>query len=147
MSNPLTTSAGYSIASSSNVTTVIWGTDGMWQASAGAGYAGTGYYIVESADQETDAEVIHLENGTGQKVSRIIINNGQRWTLTVQDDSNMTPPQVGDIMSILDGAGLISGSSSTKSAYNTTVVSSGERFTKKGAAMRNLSVERLTLVD
>lgn len=140
-----TESAGWSILSSSGVTTVIWGTDGLLNSPVPAGgYAGTGYYIVESVDQETDAEPIYLENGTGQKASRVIINHGQKWTLSVQDDSNMTPPTVGATVSVVDGAGLIT---SGKLAYTCRVIASGGRFSRKGAAMRNLSVERLTLVD
>ena len=140
-----TVSSGYTIDSSSGVTTLIWGTDGLLNSPKPAtGFAGTGYYIVESVDQETDAEPIYIENGTGQKAARIIINHGQKWTVSVQDDSGMTPPTVGNTVSIVDGAGLIS---TGKAAYTAVVIASGGRFSRKGAAMRNLSVERLTLVD
>ena len=145
MPTPTTTSAGYSILSSSGVTTLIWGTDGLMTSPApGATFAGTGYYIVESADQETDAEPIYIENGTGQKAARIIINHGQKWTLGVQDDTGMTPPTVGSAVTVVDGAGLIT---SGKTTYSGRVIASGERFSRKGAAMRNITVERLTLVD
>ena len=140
-----TLSAGYSLASSSSVTTLLWGTDGLLNTPApGGSFAGTGYYIVESADQETDAEVIHGENGTGQKAWRVIINNGWKFTMTVQDDTTMTPPIVGNVVGIVDGANLIGGG---RIAYNAHVVASGEKFTRKGVAMRNISCERLTLVD
>lgn len=151
-----TQSSGYSNV---GITTLIWGTDGFLTSPIPAGalapgganpYAGTGYYIVESVDQETDAETIYIENGTGQKASRIIINNGQRWTLSVQDDTAMSPPQVGDNVSIKDGACLIVGTSSGSAStiiYTAKVISSGERFTRKGAAMRNITVENLALVD
>lgn len=143
-----TTSAGYSIASSSGVTTLLWGTDGLLASPApGGSFAGTGYYIVESVDQETDSETIYIENGTGQKAARIIINNGQKWTISVQDDTTMLPPQVGDTVSVLDGANLIGGTANAMTQYSAKVVSSGERFSRKGAAMRNITVERLTLVD
>ena len=148
MSVPTVTSNGYSIASSSGVTTLIWGTDGLLVSPApGGGYAGTGYYIVESVDQDTDAEPIYGENGTGQKAWRVIIKHGHKWTISVQDDSVMTPPTVGTSVSVLDGAGLISGSASSKGSYTAKVISSGEKFTRKGAAMRNITVEKLTLVD
>ena len=144
-----TQSSGYSNV---GITTLIWGTDGILTSPApGSGtYAGTGFYIVESVDQETDAETIHIENGTGQKASRIIINNGQRWTLSVQDDTAMTPPQVGDSVTVKDGACLIGGTASgsaTAIKYTAVVVASGERFSRKGAAMRNITVENLALVD
>ena len=134
------------IDSSSGVTTVIWGTDGLLESPAPApGYAGTGYYILESVDQETDAEPIYIENGTGQKCARVIINHGQKWTLSAQDDTTMAPPRVGQKVLVVDGAGLIT--NSRLGSYSATVVASGGRFSRKGAAMRNLSVERLTLVD
>lgn len=143
-----TQSTGYS---NSTITTLIWGTDGLLTTPApGGSYAGTGFYIVESADQETDAETIYIENGTGQKASRIIINHGQRWTLSVQDDTAMSPPQVGDSVTIKDGACLIGGVASGSASavkYAATVVSSGERFTRKGAAMRNFTVENLALIE
>jgi hypothetical protein len=147
MSYPPTSGTnGYTLASSSGVTTLLWGTDGLLVSPApGGSFAGTGFYIVESVDQETDAEVIHGENGTGQKAWRIIINNGQKWTISVQDDTSMTPPIVGSTASILDGANLLGGGRVTIASCR--VVASGERFSKKGAAMRNITVEKLTLVD
>ena len=146
MASPTTTSAGYTNVSSSGVTTLIWGTDGLivLPAPSSNTFAGTGYYIVESVDEETDNEIIYIENGTGQKVARINIINGARWTISVQDDTSMTPPIVGGTVSIKDGAGLLG---TVGTAYTAHVVNSGERFTRKGAAMRNLTVEKLTLVD
>ena len=144
-----TQSTGYT---NTGISTLIWGTDGLLATPApGSGsYAGTGFYILESVDQETDVEPIYVENGTGQKASRILINNGQRWTLSVQDDTAMTPPQVADTVTIKDGACLIGGvasSSATAIKYSAVVVASGERFTRKGVAMRNITVENLALVD
>ncbi len=155
MASPTTTSNGYSIGGSSTsaVTTVVWGTDGLLttpvnnsttKSPGGTTYAGTGFYIVESVDQETDAEVIYIENGTGQKVARVIINNGQKWTLSVQDDTAMASPIIGNTVGIKDGAGLIGAIGLT---YKAVIIANGERFTRKGAAMRNLTVESLLLVD
>jgi hypothetical protein len=141
-----TLSAGYSLASSSGVTTLLWGTDGLLATpSPGGTFAGTGFYIVESVDQETDAEQIYIENGTGQKAARIIINHGQKWTLSVQDDTTMTPPTVGGVVTVVDGANLLGGG--RIGIASCKVISSGERFSRKGAAMRNITVEKLTLVD
>lgn len=156
MASPTTTSTGYSIGGSngSAVTTLVWGTDGLFVTATNnsttkspggsPAFAGTGYYIVESVDQETDSETIYIENGTGQKCARVIINNGQRFTVSVQDDTGMTAPAVGNTVGIRDGAGLIG---TIGLVYKAVIVSSGERFTRKGAAMRNLTVESLTLVD
>lgn len=143
MSYP-TLSAGYSFVSNTAISP-NWGTDGLLTTPApGGGYAGTGFYILESVDQETDADVIHGENGSGQKAWRIIINNGQKFTLSVQDDTAMTVPGVGSVIGIIDGANFLGGG---KVAYNCHVVASGEKFTRKGVAMRNITAEKLTLVD
>jgi hypothetical protein len=143
MSYP-TLSAGYSFLSSTGIS-AKWGTDGLLTSpSPGGTYAGTGFYIIESVDQETDAEVIHGENGSGQKAWRVIINNGQKFTISVQDDTAMTVPAVGNTVGIIDGANLLGGG---LVSYNCKVVASGERFTKKGVAMRNITAEKLTLVD
>ena len=148
-----TQSTGYCTGNSNNawgITTIIWGTDGLLvtPAPSSGSFAGTGFYIVESVDQETDSETIYIENGTGQKASRIIINNGQRWTLSAQDDTSFTPPKVGSTVVIKDGAVLIAGTAGTAyHTYTATVVNSGERFTRKGAAMRNITVESLALID
>lgn len=145
------TAAGSSLNGYSNtgITTLVWGTDGLLTSPApGGSFAGTGFYIVESVDQETDVDAIYIENGTGQKASRILINNGQRWTLSVQDDTAFTAPTVGSSVVIKDGAVLISGTpGTTYHTYTAKVVSSGERFTRKGAAMRNITVESLSLID
>lgn len=144
MSYP-TLSAGYALASSSGVTTLLWGTDGLLTTPAPGGtFAGTGYYIVESVDQETDVEAIYIENGTGQKVARILINNGQKFTISVQDDTAMTAPTVGSSVTIIDGANLLGGG---RVGYSAKVVASGEKFSRKGAAMRNITAEKLTLID
>ena len=143
MSYP-TLSAGYTFLSNTGIA-AKWGTDGLLTSPAAAsGYAGTGFYIVESVDQETDADVIHGENGTGQKAWRIIINNGQKFTISVQDDTAMTSPTVGSTVGIIDGANLLGGG---LVSYNCKVVGSGEKFTRKGVAMRNITAEKLTLVD
>ena len=154
MASPTTTSSGYNNQNSNTpygITSLIWGTDGILTSPhpVSGTYAGTGYYIVESVDQETDSEVIHGENGSGQKAWRVTIENGQRWVLSVQDDTAFTPPKIGMSVTIQDAANLIgtTPSAGTYYKYLAIVVSSGERFTRKGAAMRNITVENLSLVD
>ena len=138
-----TTSAGYTNV---GITTLVWGTDSLLNSPApGNNFAGTGYYIVESVDEETDNEIIYIENGTGQKAGRVNIINGVRWVVSVQDDTSMTAPRVGTTVSMKDQANLLNGGSGTN--YTARVVNSGERFSRKGAAMRNITVEKLTLID
>jgi len=133
------------IESSSGVTTLYWGTDGgLTTPAPGGTYAGTGFYIVESVDQETDKEQVNIENGSGQKAGRVIIINGQVFTLSVQDDSTMTPPTVGTTIGIIDGGNMLGGG---RVSVTARVVASGERFVRKGVAMRNLTAEKMSLID
>lgn len=139
-------STGYTIT---GVTTLFWGTDGLLKSpSPGGTFAGTGYYIVESVDPSTEAEQVYVENGTGIKSARITLTQGAKATIVVQDDTNMTtPPQVNSTVVIVDAGCLIPGNNNRSNAYSMTVLQAGERYVRKGVAVRNLEVENLTLVD
>ena len=138
-------STGYTIA---GVTTLFWGTDGLLKSPApGGSFAGTGYYIVESVDPKQKAEQVWGENGTGVEVWRVNIVHGAQSTITVQDDTSMTPPTVGTLVSIVDSGLCIQGNTNRANAYQMNVLQVSQRFVRKGAAMRTLEVENLTLVD
>ena len=57
----------------------------------------------------------------------------------------MTPPAVGSQVTMIDKAGFIS--STTTYGYYGIVVASSDRFQKKGAAMRNITIENITLIE
>lgn len=153
-----TVSTGYI---SEGITSVIWGTDGTLLSPApGGGYAGTGYYIVDSIDESQKVDIDYGENGTGVEARRTIITHGRRWNITVQDDTNMTPPVVGGTVTVLDlllspnagalgfGAGVTNTASGQKTtAFVATIISNDYRAARKQAGQRILQVENLTLVD
>lgn len=129
------------------ITSIVWGTDGILNSPApSAGYAGTGYFIVESAEETTKAEQVYIENGTGIEAARINLIHGHRWNLTVQDDTGITGTalEVGQTVTVLDGAGLLGARTSN---YSAVVISVSERFARKTGATRTIEVEKLTLVD
>ena len=139
------TPTGYT---ASGITTLLWGTDGLLASPApGGSFAGTGFYIVESLDETTKAEQVYIENGTGIEAARINLTHGHRWNLTVQDDTNINGAalEVGQTVTVMDGAGLLGGARTA--TYTAVVLSVSERFARKAAATRTIEVEKLTLVD
>ena len=139
-------SSGYTIA---GVTTLLWGTDGLLKSPApsSGSFAGTGFYIVESVDPSVKSEPIWGENGTGVEVWRVILLHGGRANIVVQDDTQMTPPQIGQTLVLNDSGLCIPGNSVRTNSYQMVVLNSSVRFVRKGAEMRTLEVENLTLVD
>lgn len=141
-------SAGYSTAQAG--TLVVWGTDGLLQSPAPSlgTYAGTGYYIVISLDEQQKVDLDYGENGTGIEIRRTILVHGKRWNLTVIDDAQMVPPPVGStvlVVDILAGPTAVNGTTyTTKTA---TVIDNSYRAAQKQPGQRVLQVENLTLVD
>lgn len=138
MSQP-TLSTGFQL---SGVTTLRWGTDGLLNSPApGGSFAGTGYYIVESFDETAKVEQVYGENGTGVEVWRANLTHGKRWNITVQDDTQMTPPVVGNTVIVVD---IIASATTT---YTAVVLNNDYRAARKQPGHRVLLVENLTLVD
>jgi hypothetical protein len=77
-------------------TYIVWGTDGE--------YPG---YIVTAASQETRVSEIDIENGTGFTVIVILLNDGLDVDLTVIDDTSVTPPIIGSIVTLSSPFGSI----------------------------------------
>ena len=128
-------------------TTIRWGTDGYWQQeipSSGANPAVGGYYIVTDFDEKQLAEAIKLSNGSGPTSTRVIINDGIQWTVTVRDDTRMTPPKVNDTVYIVDAAGF-RGTPGLK--YITTVIDANYKAAPKQPGERVLLLESLILIE
>ena len=75
-------------------TTIVWGTCGL--------YSG---YIVVSANEETRVEEIDIENCAGFEAIVILLNKGYNVELTVIDDTAVTPPDIGDTVTLLNAYG------------------------------------------
>ena len=124
------------------VTTIRWGSKGLLQS------PGSGAYVVLRFNERELAENIKLPNGSGLTSTRVLISDGVQWEVTVRDDTAFVPPQVGDTVSIVDGAGLILGTTAGAiKTFTATVVDSGFDTAPKQAAERTLTIESLKLVE
>lgn len=138
-------STGYTI---DGITTVIFGTDGYLQSPApGGSYAGTGYYIVDSIDPSVKVDQVYGENGTGVESWRANIVHGARWEIVVQDDTAQGAFTINGTVTLADGGLMVPGNTNRSTTYSATVIAISERFQRKQAAMRTLTVERLTLIE
>lgn len=79
-----------------NLTTLVWGTDGA--------YSG---YIVTSANESQRIEEIDIENGTGFEAIVILLNKGLDVDIEVIDDTAVTPPAFGAIVTLSTPFGSI----------------------------------------
>lgn len=141
-------SAGYSVAQAG--TLVVWGTDGLLQSpfpSAGT-FAGTGFYILVSMDENEKVDLDYGENGTGIEIRRTILKHGKRWNLTVVDDLQFPAPTVGQTVTLVDiVAGPTAVNGSTYVTKVCTIIDNNYRAAQKQPGQRVLQAENLTLVD
>lgn len=123
------------------VTTDRWGTDGLLQSPrVGAG----SYYVVLRFNQRPLVDNIKLPNGVGVTATRVMIVDGVEWTMTVRDDTRMTPPAVGGTITIVDGAGLLG---VVGLAYTATVIEPTYDTSPKQAGERVFTCENLVLIE
>lgn len=127
----------------SGVTTIRFGTEGLLQSPKPAGY-----YTVLRFNEQTLVTQQKLPNGNAITSTRILLVDGQKWDLTVRDDTQMTPPQVGDSVTLVDAGGLVAGTTAGAiTTYVATVCESGWETSPGQAGERILSCENLLLVD
>jgi hypothetical protein len=87
---------------------------------------------------------IKLPNGTGVTSTRVLIRDGVEFTLTVRDDTQMSPPAIGGTISIVDAAGLLG---TVGLVYLATVIEPNYETAPKQAGERVILAENLILVD
>jgi hypothetical protein len=122
------------------LTTVIWGTDG--QGTIGSfSYSAYGSYIVTSGSDSKRVEEIDIEQGSGLEATRIQLIQGRRYTMTVVDDTNMTPPSFATKLSFED---TISGGAAL---YLFQLIENGDSTVRKAEHKRELTVEYLTCIE
>lgn len=157
-SNPISPPIGYG---ATGVTTVVWGTDGLAlfggapvdNSAAQAGFAGTGYYVLTDYRQNLKKDMDYGENGSGVQVRRTAIIHGQTWNITVEDDSNMTPPNYGttikcyDIMAKGTSTGIGAPAIVGKLIWTAVIVDSEYTAVPKKPGTRIILAENLTFVD
>lgn len=122
------------------VTTIRWGTDGLLTSPAPSG----GFYTVTRFAQKPLVENIKLPNGTGITATRVQLIDGTEWTITVRDDTRMTPPVIGNTVTIVDAAGL---HGTPGVAYSATILDPSYEAAPKQAGERTIIVERLKLIE
>ena len=129
-------------------TTIRWGTDGVMANSGVNGTGGgvqaagyTGFYIVESIRGQDEIDNTYIKQGTGLKATRIQLWQGRNYTITVVDDTLMTPPSPGSLISLVDtvGAGA--------STYQFRVTSNGYNASREVEGKREITCEYLTLIE
>jgi len=76
--------------------TIVWGTDGLYSS-----------YIVVSASESLRVEEIDIEQGTGFEAVVILLNKGLDVEFEVIDDSAVTPPTIGSIVTFSTPYGSI----------------------------------------
>lgn len=121
------------------VTTIKWGTLGL-----GGGV--TGFVTVLDIKQSPLVENVKLPNGDGVTSTRLQIIDGQKWDITVRDDTNLTAAsmRVGQTISIDDAAGFI-GNIGLK--YVARICEPSFDAALKEAAKRTITVENLLLIE
>jgi hypothetical protein len=137
---------------STGVTTVVWGTQGLavFQGTEGAdiNIANNGYFILTDYKQRLKKDLDYGENGSGVECRRTTIIHGQHWDITVEDNSNMTPPAQNTTITCYDilqkGLG---GPIAAKAVWTAVIIESEYTAAPKRPGMRTLTAENLTLVD
>lgn len=126
-------------------TTIRWGTSPL-----------VNYLVVESVSQKRLVENIKLPNGAGLTTTRVQIDDGTQWDVTVRDDTRVTASalNVGQLVSVYDYAGQFGGTPSGSanlpgSVYGKTarVIENGYNAALKTEGKRSLTLELLNLIE
>ncbi len=59
-------------------------------------------FIVKSVRSSERIQEFTVENGTGLTATEILLRDGYDYEITVVDDANLTPPTVGQVMTLDD---------------------------------------------
>lgn len=122
------------------VTTIRWGTEGLLQSPKPA----SGYYTVLRFDQKELVDVSKHQQGSGLTATRVRIKDGNTWSITVRDDTQMTAPIIGTNILIVDAAGM---KGTIGLRYTAKVIDNDYNTAAKQPGERVLVAENLLLVD
>lgn len=111
-------------------TYIVWGTDGFESNSL------SGYIVVSVRDSQR-VELPIIENGSGLTAYQIILTDGEDYEVEVVENTNVTPPAAGSILTLV-------------SAYFTNsqtflCVNSSTQFARKQEGRRTLTAKSYTL--
>ncbi len=102
------------------LTTIVWGTEGLL----------TGY-IVTSANESERVEEIDIEQGAGFEAIVILLRKGIDVELEVIDDTNVTPPTFGSVVTLSTPFGSI----------NALMISNKANQARKREGMRTFTLK------
>lgn len=111
-------------------TTIVWGTEGFQQGALAS-------YIVVSARPAQRVEGPTIENGTGLTATKILLIDGVDQEITVVDDTSISPPAVGSVLSLISPFGSNTG--------NYLVVNNSYAAARKQPGERTILVQNYTL--
>ena len=132
-------------------TTIRWGT-----APIGGVSPNVSYLIVESVTQKRLVENIKLQQGAGLTSTRVQVDDGTQWDVTVRDDSRITAStlNVGQLVYIFDYAGQFGGTPSGSAsdtgsfmAKRARVIENSYSSALKTEGKRSLTLEMLNLIE
>lgn len=115
-----------------------WGTSGV--------VTNIGWYVVTKASQRPKKEDLQFDNGDGVQSGRVQIIHGTVWDITVRDRTDMTPPRVGQYVTVVDMAGMV-GSKVPGATYNAYVLDANYDSAPKQPGERVVVLERITLIE
>lgn len=118
------------------LTTVKWGTDGIFD---GNPNAIGGAYIVVSLRSMDIFETIYIENGTGLRATRIGLIQGRELELTVVDDTSLAQPTYGAQLTLVDPI--------SATAMDLTVIDNSYNTARKQEGQRVMRVVFDTLIE
>jgi len=67
----------------------------------------TGFYLITRIAQRPKKEEFESTNGDGIQSGRLQMIHGTVWDVTVRDRTDMTPPRVGQYVTVVDLGGLL----------------------------------------
>ncbi len=146
MANPLNNASDSAATWTPNfivegVSTIVWGTEGEGPQTGGAGgfiypsgYAG---YIVVSASESRRIEEIDIEQGSGFEAVVILLNKGLDVELEVIDDTSVTVPSAGAVVTLSTPFG----------SANMLLVGDKTNQARKREGMRTFSFKSYTAIN
>jgi hypothetical protein len=129
----------------SGVTTIRWGSAELVTSINGVAVNGTTVGIVTRFHESPIVENMKFPNGNGVSITRVLVVDGQKWDVTIRDDTGITGrPRPGTSVIIVDAGGFI-GAATLK--YTATVIEPSFETAPKQPGELTISLENLVLIE
>jgi hypothetical protein len=126
------------VGQGTEVTHMRWGTKDAVNA--------VGWYVISRVAQRLKKEDLQFDNGDGVQSGRLQLVHGSVWDVTVRDSTLMTPPRVGQFVTVVDMAGFV-GTKVPGTYYSAYVLDSNYDAAPKQPGERVIVLERITLIE